>query len=353
MRLLGFAIVVIFAFCTSTDGVASPVIPYHGTNDQMSKKDMIEIRIFNQHREASFMIAPNATTLEMYKMAESIGILDPFLLNFGQNKGANEWLVDEEIGKLIRCDGDIQLQDIVPPALIGESEVGFIAIREHKRGIKLQVVRTSNLQVAVHITNGERTEVMLAKATWSTYLIYCQALHTKIMDNIFQFTLCHETNPHQRLSAIPNHQTLEQHLDVDCPLELRLKVEQIPGLTLKDWAFRKMLPKQGLSFWREAPISDHFRYGKESQITAKVEGWTGKLDLKFLPPKIKSLVVKGRYVIVDFKHLKFTSLKELVLDFQSIQCIDWFCVRESQLEILLMPTQVKHVHGYERWEFKK
>ena len=339
MRQLSLAIISSFVLCHVTDEAAGAAFSYHHEIDEIAKKDMIRIHILNQHREESFTITPQAKTSELYQMAESIGILYPFLLNGAQHKGANEWLVNEETGKLILCDANIQMQEIVPPSLEGGFQGKF------QREIKLQVIRTPDLKIAVRIKNGERMEMIQAKATWSTHSIYQNALDSKIMDNIFQFTLCHENNLHQRLSAIPDDQTLEQNLNAECPLELRLKVEQIPDVTLKNWTFRKMLPKQGLSFWRQARVTNHSRYGQLSQLTAKVEGWTGKLDLKFLPPTIKSLVLKGRSVTVDFKHLKLTSLKELVLDFQSIECIDWLSMEDSQLEILLLPTEVKHQYS--------
>lgn len=331
MKLLDLSLIGAFMLCDVSDEALSelslsPVISNINENDQSSMEDMIQIHITNQHRVESFKIPPEATTWNLYRLAESIRIIDSFIQSMTPNSDNNEWLVDQGTGRLIRCDRNIQMEDLLTPG-----------VQEIEREINLRVIKSADLWIMVHIINGDRYQMVWAKANWSTRKIYQIALEKGIMNNIHQYNLCRANDPRQTLSAIPNHQTLEQHLNLQCPLELRLNVEQMAEDRLLDWTFRKMSPKPEQLFWTQA-YYDHDLYGPKSEINVQFEGWTGKLDLKFLPPTIKSLVLRGRSVEVDFKHLRFTSLKELVLDFESIEGIDWLDLEGSQLEALRVPV---------------
>lgn len=314
---LEVAITCALVLCDVTGEVKSAAISTPDENDYVTVDTLIQIHITNHHRVESFDMESHASTAKLYKFAESIFILNPFHLD---RIGSNDWLVDEETCKLIRYDRNVQIQDIV-----GESGEMY-----------LRVVKSADLRVQVHITNGARIQTLWATPKTSTRAIYEHAVGSGILDNIHQFTLCHEDKPHKTLSATPNHRLLENHLDPKSPWELRLKVAILPESQLMHWTFRKMFPKQGIVFL-EISRADHHLFGKKGQFVAAVEGWTGKLDLKFVPPTIKSLVLKGRSVVVDFKHLRFTSLRELVLDFESIEGIDWLNLKGSQLEMLGLP----------------
>lgn len=288
-------------------------------NDNVTIADVVQIYITNQDQVDVFNILANETTAKLYKMALSIGILDDSHLNDDFKNNSNGWLVDDKTSEPIRYDEHLKIQNIVADT----------------QEMHLKVIKPSDLRVQVHITNGARTMTLWEKPKTSTRVIYQHAVSAGIIDSIFQFALCHEHDLHRKLSAVGNAESLEQHLDPQSPSELRLKVVDIPKETLMEWAFRGMNRKQEISFWEQA-IMDHEHYGENSQIMAKVEGWTGKLDLKFLPPMIKSLVLKGRSLAVDLKRLRFTALKEVILDFEAIEDIDWLSLKRSQVEIVVI-----------------
>ena len=304
-------------------------------NDYIPMDKMMTIHIINAENLVSFNIGVDTTTFVLYKMAEMMKILHSDHSDDAPIQNDQDWLVDEASGTFLTCDMYLQIQDIITP------DEGLGSTEE----ITLRVVKTADLKIAVHITNGARRIFLWAKPTTSTRAIYQYAVSAGILQNSCQFMLCHENDDERFLSASASSpdpssmHSLVEHLDPKSPFELMLKVLPIPEDQLIFWTFRAMVPQQEMSFWEQA-IVDHKQYGLNSQIVANCnsEMWAGKLDLKFVPSSIKSLVLKGLSVIVDFKHLRFVSLKELVLDFKRIRGIDWLSLGGSQLERLRLPA---------------
>lgn len=294
-------------------------------NGQMPMEGMVQIHIVNHYRVQSCKIGLRATTSTLYEAATSMEIL----------KG-DELLIDRTTGNTVDRDSSIQIHQIV-----NRGPSASNAINE----MNLRVVPASaeSRKIAVFIRNGQRTQAFLAKPETSTHECYAAAVKSGLVGKYAQIMLCHENGPHRKLcpgqfSGLPNFETLEQHLDPRFPNELKLKIEPYPENELISWVFRDMSPKQELPIWKQ---HDHNLYGKQSQIVAVMEGWTGKLNLKFVPRTIQLLVIKGLSVTVEFKDLRYGTLKDLCLDFKYIEGIDWLSLEGSQLQILRLPIQVR------------
>ena len=327
MTVIGFIFSVSLQLCGGTDQHPSDFVPLH---------EMIQIHIINDMNlgMVSFNVEADTTTSSLYQMAEILKILDSDHVDDSPIKNDEDWLVDEATGTFLKCDSNLEIQDILTPG----PGVG------NTKEITLLVVTTSDLNVAVHITSGASKESVWAKPSTSTLAIYEYAVSAGILQNTCQFMLCHENDHERFLSASPDPSStrlLLEHLDPECPLELNLEVMPIPDGQLIFWMFREMVPQQRMAYWEHA-ILDHEQYGLNSQIVAncKAEMWAGKLDLKFVPSSIKSIVLRGCSAIVDFKHLYYVSLKELVLDFTWIFGIDWLSLKGSQLERLRLPAHM-------------
>ena len=325
MTLIGVIFSVSLELCAGIDQHPSDYVPLH---------EMIQIHIINDMDlgMVSFNVEADTTTFSLYQMAEILRILDSDHTDNSPIRNDEDWLVDEATGTFLKCDSNLEIQDILTP----DPGVG------NTKEITLLVVTTSDLNIAVHITSGASKEAVWAKPSTSTFAIYEYAVRAGILQNTCQFMLCHENDHNRFLSASPDPSStrlLLEHLDPGCPLELKLEVMPIPDGQLIFWMFREMVPLQGMAFWQQA-IFDHEQHGLKSQMVAncKAEMWAGKLDLKFVPASIKLLELKGCSAIVDFKDLIYVSLKELVLDFIWIFGIDWLNLRGSQLERLHLPA---------------
>lgn len=69
-------------------------------------------------------------------------------------------------------------------------------------------------------------------------------------------------------------------------------------------------------------------------LEVAVDSWTGTLNLRYLPHRIRHLSLTGRSVTVNLGELKYTSLKELNLQFVNISDIDLLALKGTNLEEL-------------------
>ena len=318
---------------------------------------IISVQIKNGDKKSSFMLNRDATTYELYRKAESLGIIEP----------TRDTILWEDSGRVIIDDSSMMLLLLLPPS--PNPRIPQQAM--------LSVFNVDQIMLTVHIINGLKTWSFTTHCGMSASEVYHQAIQMGIMDNADQFELQYDNDRILGLYSDPPPILLNA-IDPFHPHSLTLYVSPVPEGFLLFAMFRDMTPYQDLPFWKYAQfcrdnqwhelcssLSGMKEYNRDyngcpdankSVITHLDEGtgqWvhhihvdnvpslSGQLHLKYVPQTVRSLTVRGMSVSVQINELRQSSLKELEFGFQKVVGINvpaLIRLTEAPLEILRLPT---------------
>ena len=352
---LGIILVVVAVLCHGTEQQNSNILhrllcSYQTM--QTSLKQRVRVRINNGDEKLSFLVDPRSTTAELYRYAKSIGIM----------KSMNNALLCDSNDRMIADDSSVQLMTILPPLSLANLVM--------PRQLILSVFEAKQTEITIHITNGDITRSFIANAATSTNNVYDRAVNIGIMDNFHQFLLRFEEEPHEALVQ-HSQQILLHSIDPKKPNELSLIVSPIPEGVLLFAMFRDMTPNQDVPSWNYAQfcvqnpwhvlcaslsrrieyeddmdddVDSNSKSGDQDEDWANdihvvnVPAWNGVLYLEHTPDSVRSMTLKGHSVRVNLESLRFSSLKELTLDFEIIIGLDIKELSGLTLEILKLPS---------------
>ena len=171
------------------------------------------------------------STSELYRNAESIGILDSINMKM---------VLSKTNSRVIPDDPFMNLMAITPPS----------------RQLILKVFAAKQIRITIHITNGNVTKSFTMKAKIRTKDVYQKAVVIGIMDNCFQFLLRYQYGGY-RILIDDFHPSMHQQILLDCidmkhPNELRLFVAPLPEGVLLYALFQDMAPNQDIPSWKYA-----------------------------------------------------------------------------------------------------
>ena len=344
-------------------GIADHPLIFYEANQTAYQKQMIRVRIINGDEMVSFLMDSADTTAELYRSARSFGMLSPL----------NDTVLWEYSGRIIPNGPSRQLPPILTPPSLPSLKM--------PRELILYVFAMDQIEITVHITNGDITKSFVVNAATKTDEIYQKAVDIGIMDNFYQFLLRYQYATDPTFVPVANHSTrahtLLDSIDLSHPNELSLIVSPIPEGVLLYRMFQDMTPNQNIPSWNYAQfcirnpwhvlcssLSRRIQYEDnvhpEVDLTdiqeskQKVENqtedsfndidvlnvptWSGILHLEHIPPSTRSMVLKGASVTLNFQTLRFSSLKELTLDFDEIIGLDIGALSGSSLEVLRLPS---------------
>lgn len=330
----------------------------HVLEDRISSQQMILVRIINDVIMQSFWMNPNDTTAQLYRSAHFIGILN--LLN-------NTVLWDS--GRCIPYDDSMRLSAILaPPSSFPNLKV--------RRELILHVFAVEQIEITVQIENGDTIKSFTANAGMRTSEVYRQAVRMGIMENSNQFLLHYRYERDKvlvfRSSPSSPPLTLIECVDPRSPRELKFIVAPYPEGLLLFAMFRDMAPNQHISFWEYAKfcnldpwhahcsdLSWRFEYDQNEDasemsensigdwsnvhdiVVVNVPTWSGVLHLENIPKSVRSMNLHGQSVTINLESLRFSSLKELILDFNQIIGFETILgITGSQLEVLRLPHHI-------------
>ena len=335
---------------------------------------LLRILVDNGEQQKSFLLNPEATTAELYRKAEATGIMDPIKLEFLTQV---IWDPDQTERRIIPDHPSIKLLSILEPSILPN------LVRP--RQLSLSVFAMEQIAIVVRITNGNVTKSFMANARTRTSEIYQRAVHIGIMDNFYQFLLrCqHDTNRmliHDSNSSNSIHPpTIMDCMNPRNPNELRLIVSPFPDGVLLFAMFRYMSPNQNIPSWSwadfcarnpwhvlcsslsrrieyednvdytDVAISNSLNLVPMNQVedwandiyVVNVPTWSGVIHLEHIPRSVRCMNVKGHSVSVDLRALRFSSLRELTLNFEEVIGFDITALSGSPLEVLKLPSHRK------------
>ena len=319
-------------------------------------KQRVRIRINNGDKKVSFFVDSRSTAAELYRNAESIGMMNPM---------RNAVLCDSN--DRIIPDSSIRLSTILP----APSLVNLVIPRQ----LILSVFEADQTEIIVHIINGDITRSFMVNAATQTHEVYQRAVNIGIMDNFYQFLLRFRYEPRRVLvqytkPSAPSKIVLD-YIDPNNPNELSLIVSPFPEGVLFFAMFRDMTPNQDIPSWNWAKfcfqnpwhglcaslsrrieyeedmdddVDSNSKSGDQDEDWANdihvvnVPAWNGVLYLEHTPDSVRSMTLKGHSVRVNLESLRFSSLKELTLDFEIIIGLDIKGLSGLTLEILRLPS---------------
>lgn len=340
------------------EAVRSPLsycrrIPYERI--QTPSKEMIRVRINNGNKTETFLTNPNTTATELYQDAESLGITDPMKIN----------VLWDYRGSIIPNNSSLRILDIVSR--------GFPSLPNSNmpRELILYVFAPKQIEITIHITNGDITQTLVVNAGTRTRAVHRRAIRLGILKNTFQFMLKyrHEKGrvlPHYANTSAPG-QTMLHCVDPQKPRELNLIVSRIPEGALLFAMLEGMRPNDDIPSWKYAlfciqnpwhrlcsslsRMSEYHDSSKEQSngertiqdftngiYVVDVSNWSGTLHLGHVPRSVRSMVLKGKSVRVNFETLRFSFLKELTLDFDEVIGLDIEALSGSTLEVLRLSS---------------
>ena len=372
MFFLRFLSVAIICCCSTDKRKGKRFQRPHSTQrtKKASLQQLISVSVNNGNETQSFTINSGATTAELYRKAEATGIIDPMNVEFLTQIIGNSQKFERRI---IPDDPSIRLL-----AILESSSVANLVV---PCGMILSVFAFEKVEITVRITNGDFTRSFKTKAGTLTSDVYQKAVDCGIMDNFYQFLLrCQHDEDHILiLNTDPSTppRTLVDYVNPRNPNELRLIVSPIPEGVLLFAMFRHMSPNQNIPSWDYArfcnqhhwhvlcaSLSRRIEYEGNMSVVdvdesnvptsrtqpddwansihvVNVPSWTGTLHLEHIPPSVRSMKLKGKSVRVDFRSLKYSSLRELSLDFEKVIRFDILSLSGSSLEVLRLPSHRK------------
>lgn len=351
LTLILIAIVVICNTVDSRDDIYDeyerPLIPH-------LPRERITILIHHGDEKKSFEMNPDEPTSKAYVCAANLlGI--PGL-------GKDTVLLDDR-GHIIPDDPKMWLLEALPEPT---------AIERH---FNLHVVAVDHIAIMVDITNGVDTESFVVNAGTRGIEVYQMAVDIGIMENHYQFMLQYPYERDRVTGVLPKiadpsipGQALLYSIDPRNPTELRLSVSPAPEGMLLHAMFRDMTPNQDIPFWNYiqfcsinpwhvlcssltynlpeviagdiSPISNQRNMQCVELEMDSVPTWSGALRLEHTPKSVQILVLKGQSVKVDFESLRFTSLRELTLDFEEVIGLNPVALSGSSLKVLRLSSRV-------------
>lgn len=346
---LGFTISCAFVLCHAADQngneagdiVHRPLIPY-----EAQLHDMVKIQIVDGNKMVSFFMRRDSTTAGVYRKAQSFGIL----------RHLNNIVLKADNGPLIPNDSAITLL----PTLVPESPANQVMPHQ----LNLTVFAVEQIEISVQIINGEQAAIFFLSAANRPKDVYERAVELGIMNNGHQFWLSYINQG--KVLYNDNNPSYPEKALLDCidpwnPHELSLIVTPIPEGLLLYQLFRQMTPNYQIHWWNYAKFCREQPWHVQcSRISANgvpvpvlkvdVPSWGGNINLENTPPSIRSMILRGQSVEVDFGALRFTSLNELTLDFREISGWDITGLSGSSLKVLRYPCysgiQDDHVDYY-------
>ena len=319
---------------TSQSGAADQIYRPWTTSKkgQTPIHQLINVRFHNGDTIKSFPVDEDAKAADLYRKAESVGIIDP-----------------RKQDVLWECSGRVVIPD--DPSIMC---LAILTPIRMTRQVNLKVFAIEQIESTVHITNGNDTKTFITNPGMRTSEIYRKAVDIGIMDNFHQFLLRYYYDEQRVLINDANPmtppQTLLNSMDLRSPNDLRLIVSPIPEGVLLFAMFRDMAPNKDIPLWNWARFCFQNPWDascasfpwpiciKSRVHVLNVPTWSGVLHLEHIPRSVHSMILKGRSVTVNLRALRFSSLTELTLDFEEISGIEWFALSGSSLEILRFPS---------------
>ena len=342
VRLVVSVALILIAVVPTSKSAAGEVVPYRPLIPYDAQSQQIfRIRINKGDQMVTFIMNLDSTIAGLYEKAQSFQVLRP--LNNTVFKGDN--------GRLVRNDPSTRLLKTLSRESLANQVMPI--------QLNLTVFAVEQIEVTVHITNGDDAISFIVNASTRTHEVYQRAVDCGIMKDFHQFwlqfryigdkALFNDAHP----SAIP--QKLLKSIDPWNPHELCLVVSPVPEGVLLFAMFRDMAPNQGIPWWDFAQFCfynpwnvfcaslsrdgfGHWTNQAGIHLTVSIRNWRGELHLACIPPSVRSMTLTGQSIKVTFQSLRFTSLKVLSLDFEEIKGFQIAALKGSILEILRVPT---------------
>lgn len=323
-----------------------------------SPRQQIRVRIRNANVTADFYMDSDATAAELYQKADVIGMMN-----------TNAVLLEHN-GRIIRDDPSMKLLLILSPPSLKEMRT--------QRRLLLYPLAVDQIKITVVITNGDIAKSMVVNAGTRTNEVYEKALEIGILKNQYQSLLRCRSDRNRILenncSPSSRPPTLLDYIDPTHPNKLNLIVTSIPEGMLLFKMFRDMAPNQNIPSWSWALfcnqnpwhnlcsyLSQRIQYEIGEQLGHKVASglmsrenvedwaneihvvnvptWSGVLHVQYLPRSVRVMHLKGHSVGVDLTSLRFSSLTELTLDFDTIiGGFNFETLSGSSLKVLRLPS---------------
>ena len=354
---IGFILITTVILCKSAEFKTienemgdSSLVPYQRNRTPLQQMIQISITNINGNAEEPFLMRVEDSTSELYRNAESIGILDSINRKMVLSKTNSRVIPDDPFMSLIA---------ITPPS----------------RQLVLKVLAAKQIRITIHITNGNVTKSFGMKAKTRSKEVYQKAVDIGIMDNCFQFSLRYQYGGY-RVLIDDFHPSMHQQILLDCidmkhPNELRFFVAPFPEGVLLYALFQDMAPNQDIPSWNYAQFcvrnpwhvlcaslsrrieyedgmhpkqvlpaaTENIGHYANDIYVVNVPMWSGVLHLQHTPKSVRSMTLKGHSVRVNLQSLHFCMyLKELTLDFDEIIGFDIVALSGSSLEILRFPS---------------
>lgn len=320
-------------------------------------RQKIRVIINNGDERTSFFMNSGfaTTTADLYERAEAIGMLHC----------DDKTVLLDYTGRFVPDDPSMGLLDILPPLCPANLVM--------PRQLILNVLTMEQMDITVHITNGDITKSFLANAGTPTNEVYQVAMHIGILKNCHHFWLRRRYHGQAVLENGPNPTpALWDFIDEENPDELHLIVSPIPEGVLLFRLLNGMAPNENVPSWnyaqfcsfnpwhpfcaklsrrieyednmdpldviRSTPVLDNKAGDWANEINVvNVPSWSGALNLAAIPPSVRLMKVEGQFVSVNFKLLRFTSLTELTLNFREVIGWDIAALSGSSLKVLRLP----------------
>ena len=333
------------------------IVDYH-QKMQTLYSQMIRVRITSGTTVVSFSMKPDSTTEELYRTAEFYGITE-------YPKDTVLW---KHSGCIIPDDESMSLITILAPLSPENAQL--------QRHLILSVFAVEQIEITVHITNGDESQSFVVNAATRVSAVYQIAMDIGILKNRHRFWLMHRFDRNRVLDNDVNDSTppriLLHSINLRYPNELRLIVSPIPEGYLLFALFHKMTPNQHVPFWKYAEFCERnpwhchcsdlsWALRKEDAASSNaisgdtISGnkvfdwprniavvneptWSGALHLECMPRCVRLLTLKGRTVAVNFKTLRFSSLTYLSLDFEEVIGFDVAALSGSSLKVLKLES---------------
>ena len=332
-------LIAVVSICKKPGGgrviIDRPLIPYQAQSQQIFR-----IQINKGDQMVTFFMNLDSTIGGLYEKAQSFQVL----------RHLNDTVFKAENGRLVRNDPSTTLLKTLSRESLANQVMPI--------QLNLTVFAVEQIEITVHITNGDDTMSFIFNASTRSHEVYQRAVDCGIMKDFHQFwlqfryigdkALFNDANP----SAIP--QKLLKSIDPWNPHELSLVVSPVSEGVLLFAMFRDMAPNQGIPWWGFAQFCffdpwnvlcaslsrdgfGHWTNQAGFHLTVSIRNWRGELHLACIPPSVQSMTLTGQSIKVNFQSLRFTSLKVLTLDFEKIKGFQIASLNGSSLEILRVP----------------